>query len=82
MNLDTNEYETADDSNSITNDSADWIASWNATFDCEKIVENFGYQHGDKISFRVAVKNSFGYSEWAYPTLENMEAVSFNMLIL
>ena len=82
LNLNNNTYEPADETNAMTNALADWLSSYVATFDCQNLVENFGYQHGDKISFRVAVKNSFGYSEWAYPTLGNMNAVSFNMLIL
>jgi len=80
LNLDTNQYEDANET--MTNTEADQIANLSASFDCEKLVDDFGYQHGDKISFRVAAENSFGQSEWAYPTLENMNALSFNMLIL
>lgn len=51
-------------------------------FDCNKLISEFGYQSGDTVVFRVMAENTIGESEWAYPTLANMEATTFLMLLI
>jgi len=51
-------------------------------FDCNVLVERFGYQAGDKIVFRVKASNDVGPSEWSYPSPSDMQATSLSMLIL
>jgi len=46
------------------------------------LIDNFGYQKGDIIEFRVSVTNEFGDSEWAYPSETDKKAESLSMLIL
>jgi len=79
LNKDTNTYENAD---SIMEDDDNLTDDWGKEFDCNKLIENFGYQAGDTITFRVSASNDVGSSEWSYPTIANMGAYSLNMLIL
>jgi len=77
LNLDTNAYVDASSIMSTVdgNDSG-------RQFSCQDLIDNFGYQKGDTIEFRVSVTNEFGDSEWAYPTEANKKAESLSMLIL
>jgi len=79
LNKDTNAYENADD---IMEDDDNLTDEWGREFDCNKLIENFGYQAGDTITFRVNASNDVGSSEWSYPAVDDMQAYSLNMLIL
>lgn len=79
LDKDTTEYK---DANDIMEADQNLTDEWGREFDCADLIRDFGYQRGDKIVFRVRAKNSVGYSEWSYPLLADMEAVSLLMLIL
>jgi hypothetical protein len=50
-------------------------------FNSRELISGFGYQAGDRVAFRVRVKNDVGYSEWAYPAISDMGALTLTMLI-
>lgn len=78
LNKDSNSYENASD---IMADDQNLNNDWGVEFECQKLIDNFGYQAGDTITFRVRASNSVGASEWSYPTTSNMLATSLFMLI-
>jgi len=61
---------------------SDNVGDLGKEFSCQDLVDNMGYQKGDTIQFRAAATNSFGDSEWAYPTTANTNAFTFSMLLL
>lgn len=77
--MDTNNYE---DANSYMDEDQNAADDFGKEFSCQALIDNFGYQAGDTITFRVNAKNEFGNSEWAYPLLSDMQATSLSMLIL
>lgn len=77
LNKDENEYQDAD--NIMTGDA---VTDFGVEFDCQELLDNYGYQAGDTITFRVRASNDVGASEWSYPTPANMIATSLSMLIL
>merc|ERR1711990_1340950 len=78
LNLDTNSYVDASAIMGATDDNSEL----GKQFSCQALIDDFGYQKGDTIEFRVSATNEFGDSEWAYPTEENQTAESLSMLIL
>lgn len=58
------------------------IDNFGREIDCQSLIDHFGYQAGDKITFRVAAVNAVGMSEWSYPLPQDMQATAFSMLIL
>jgi len=79
LNKDTNTYENA---NAIMEDDQNVVDEWGKEFYCQDLINNYGYQAGDTITFRVRANNSVGESEWSYPAISNMQAYSLSMLIL
>jgi len=79
LNKNTNQYE---DANDIMGDPADAAIDFGVEFNCQNLVDDFGYQAGDTIVFRVNASNSVGDSEWSYPDSGSLGATSFSMLIL
>lgn len=61
--------------------SSNLTDSFGREFDCNELIENFGYQAGDTITFRARAENSVGWSEWSYPAIGDMNAYSLSMLI-
>ena len=51
------------------------------TVTSQDLIDNFGYMAGDTIQFRVAAKNTWGRSEFAYPNISNMVATTLELLI-
>lgn len=78
LNKDTNQYA---DASSIMVDDGD-AATFGVEFNCQDLIDQFGYQAGDTIVFRVKAINEVGPSEWAYPRAADMQATSLSMLIL
>jgi hypothetical protein len=64
--------------------AADVVDNGAVEINCSDLVgsSGFGYANGDKITFRVAATNSFGDSEWAYPSVDVQKATTFSMLLL
>jgi hypothetical protein len=83
LDKNSNSYVDASvDGNSIMGDDQNLSNNWGREFDCQTLIDNFGYQKGDTIAFRVRASNDVGASEWSYPDPDDMTATSFNMLIL
>lgn len=78
LNKDTNTYTNAD---SIMGDDTNLADNWGRQFDSSELIANFGYQAGDRVAFRVRVSNTVGNSEWAYPAISDMGALTLTMLI-
>lgn len=55
--------------------------NWGRQFNSSELISNFGYQAGDRVAFRVRVSNTVGDSEWAYPAISSMGALTLTMLI-
>jgi hypothetical protein len=64
--------------------AANVVSDGAVEIDCSDLIgsSGFGYANGDKITFRVAATNSFGDSEWAYPSTLEQKATTFSMLLL
>ena len=64
--------------------AANVVSDGAVEIDCSDLIgsSGFGYANGDKITFRVAATNSFGDSEWAYPSASTSLATTFSMLLL
>lgn len=78
LSKETNTYEDATD---FMEDDQNFTNTWGQQFNCAELINNFGYQAGDKITFRVRAINSVGPSEWAYPAIDAMDAYTLTMLI-
>jgi len=79
LDKNTNSYV---DANSIMQDDTNFTDDLGRQFNCSELIDNFGYQSGDKITFRVRAFNDVGESEWSYPAIADMNAYSLSMLIL
>lgn len=79
LNKNSNQYQ---DATSIMGDPTDTNVAFGVEFACQELVNNYGYQAGDTIVFRVNASNSVGNSEWSYPDSGSLEATTFSMLIL
>jgi len=73
---------TYTDANDIIKPDQNTADEFGRQFDCQDLIDEFGYQAGDTITFRVNAVNSVGESEWSYPQIADMQATSLSMLIL